>query len=57
MFDPILNRSFNPSYQDGFNPSWWKGDPIWSTAERQNIKTGSVYWPGSEVKINGVCLL
>lgn len=55
MYDPTMNLSFNPGLQDNYNPQWWHGDPIWVTAERQNVKSGIVYWPGSEVKINGVC--
>ncbi len=29
------------------------GDPIWLTAKRQGLKTATVYWVGSDVKING----
>lgn len=29
------------------------GDPIWLTAKRQGVKTATVYWVGSDVKING----
>lgn len=29
---------------------WWKaGEPIWVTAEKQGIISGTVMWPGSEV--------
>lgn len=33
---------------------WWLGEPIWVTAERQGVRTGTVSWPGSEAEINGV---
>lgn len=29
------------------------GDPIWLTAKRQGVKTATVYWVGSDVKIKG----
>jgi predicted AlkP superfamily pyrophosphatase or phosphodiesterase len=31
---------------------WWDGaEPIWVTAERAGIKTGTMFWPGSEAEI------
>jgi len=33
---------------------WWGGEPIWVTAERQGLRTGTVFWPGSEAAIQGV---
>ena len=35
------------------DPYFWGGEPIWNTAARQGVKTGVVYWPGSDVKIGG----
>ncbi|MEM6326927.1 MAG: ectonucleotide pyrophosphatase/phosphodiesterase [Bacteroidota bacterium] len=29
-------------------PEWWGGEPIWQTAERQGLRAGTVFWPGSE---------
>jgi hypothetical protein len=34
--------------------SWYGGEPIWVTAERQGVRTASVMWPGSEAAIEGV---
>jgi predicted AlkP superfamily pyrophosphatase or phosphodiesterase len=53
MWDPTFNASFNTAGQDNFNPRWWLADTFWVTTEKQNIKTGVVMWPGSEVKIGG----
>lgn len=37
------------------DPFWWnEAEPIWVTAERAGIRTGTVFWPGSEVAIRGV---
>jgi predicted AlkP superfamily pyrophosphatase or phosphodiesterase len=38
--------------QDRF---WWdEAEPVWVTAERLGIRTGTVFWPGSEAAIQGV---
>ena len=36
------------------NPCFYKGEPIWNTAERQGVKSASFFWVGSETKINGL---
>lgn len=34
---------------------WWdQAEPIWVTAERAGIVTGTMFWPGSEAPIQGV---
>ena len=33
---------------------WWGGEPIWVTAERQGVRVGAAFWPGSEAEIGGV---
>ncbi|MEX6632481.1 alkaline phosphatase family protein [Hyphococcus lacteus] len=33
---------------------WWGGEPIWVTAEKQGVKTGTMFWLGSEAEIRGV---
>lgn len=35
------------------DPRFWGGEPIWNTAARHGVKVGVVYWPGSDVKIQG----
>jgi predicted AlkP superfamily pyrophosphatase or phosphodiesterase len=33
---------------------WWTdGTPIWVTAERQGVRTGTMFWPGSEYELHG----
>ncbi len=32
---------------------WWGGEPIWATAEKQGVKTGTMFWLGSEAEIAG----
>ncbi|WP_375404469.1 ectonucleotide pyrophosphatase/phosphodiesterase [uncultured Sphingomonas sp.] len=34
---------------------WWDGaEPIWVTAERAGMRTGTMFWPGTEAAIGGV---
>jgi predicted AlkP superfamily pyrophosphatase or phosphodiesterase len=34
---------------------WWdQAEPIWVAAERAGIRTGTMFWPGSEAPIRGV---
>ena len=36
------------------NPAFYSGEPIWKTAEDQNIRSASYYWVGSEAPIGGM---
>lgn len=37
------------------NPAWWsEAEPIWVTASRQGRVSSTLFWPGSEVLINGI---
>jgi predicted AlkP superfamily pyrophosphatase or phosphodiesterase len=55
MFDAGLGEFFHynqpASARDG---RWWKGEPIWVTAEKQGLRSASYFWPGSEAEIGGV---
>lgn len=34
---------------------WWdQAEPIWTTAEKAGVRTGAMFWPGSETEIDGV---
>ena len=56
MEDPAMpgvtfRMSNTTAVRDG---RWWGGaEPIWVTAERAGIKTGTMFWPGSEAEIRG----
>lgn len=54
MVDPRLG-SFTldnrPAVGDG---RWWdQAEPIWVTADKQGLKTATMFWPGSEASIHG----
>jgi len=37
------------------DPFWWnQAEPIWITAEKQGIRSATMFWPGSEVELNGL---
>ncbi len=37
------------------DPFWWgDAEPAWTSAERAGIRTGTMFWPGSEVGHDGV---
>ena len=36
------------------DPFWWNGaEPIWVTAERERVRTATMFWPGSNVNWGG----
>lgn len=47
---------FGAASQDSMRDGrWWDGaEPVWVTAERQQLRTAVLYWPGSEAAIHGV---
>ena len=34
-----------------YDPYYYKGEPIWVTAQRQGVKCAVIYWVGSDIKI------
>ncbi|KAM4772040.1 bis(5'-adenosyl)-triphosphatase ENPP4 [Rhinophrynus dorsalis] len=51
MYDPVINRTFNPSVRS--DSVWWdEATPIWVTNQLQGHKSGSAMWPGSDVTIH-----
>ncbi|KAJ8112368.1 hypothetical protein OPT61_g5245 [Boeremia exigua] len=56
----VGNTFWDPEYQKEFyytdperslQPFWWGGEPLWVTAEKQNVRTAVHMWPGSEAHI------
>jgi predicted AlkP superfamily pyrophosphatase or phosphodiesterase len=34
---------------------WWdEAEPVWVTAEKNNVRTATMFWPGSEAPVQGV---
>uniref|UniRef100_A0A8C7Z1Q4 SMB domain-containing protein n=1 Tax=Oryzias sinensis TaxID=183150 RepID=A0A8C7Z1Q4_9TELE len=53
MYDPVFNATFSLSNSEKNNPDWYLGQPVWHTAKNQGLKSGTFFWPGSDVEING----
>lgn len=55
FYDPETNTTY--SMRDSAtrnNPYYYGGEPIWVTAEKQNVRSASFFWVGSEVPIKGI---
>lgn len=57
------NKFWDPERQARYSPddrptvadgSWYGGEPIWVTAEKQGLLSASYFWVGSEAAIDGV---
>ena len=54
FYDPATGESFGMKKpESNTNPRWWGGEPIWITAERQGVRSGCYFWPGSEAPHDG----
>jgi predicted AlkP superfamily pyrophosphatase or phosphodiesterase len=56
MRDTATKRTFAISQRAEATASmWWNAaTPLWVTAERSGMHSGTMFWPGSEVQIKGV---
>lgn len=50
-FDAVFRMSKAEEVRNG---RWWLGEPVWVTAEKQGVKTGTYFFPGSEAAIKGI---
>ncbi|KAM3603477.1 uncharacterized protein V6R79_023202 [Siganus canaliculatus] len=53
MYDVTRNAFFSLKTAEKLEPKWYQGEPVWLTAMRHKLKTGTFFWPGSDVAING----
>ena len=55
FFDPVRGAEFSYRRQDDAQDgSWWGGEPIWVTAEKQGMVSAAFFFPGTEADIGGV---
>lgn len=53
MVDPILGK-FSYKKSAELSGHWWDGgEPIWVTADKQGVRTATMFWPGSDAEIRG----
>ena len=55
MYDPAWDAWFRIGDPEAVTDArWWGGEPLWVTAERQDMKSATYFWVGSEAPIGGV---
>lgn len=56
MKDGGISEAFRLSSKSAVgNPAWWEdATPIWVSAQRNGLKTSTLFWPGTEAKIKGI---
>lgn len=59
----VSNRFFDPERKDTYaytdikkvtDGTWYRGEPIWVTAEKQGMVSACFFWPGSEAAIQNI---
>lgn len=55
VYDPELDETLHMRDDEAqASSSWWGGEPIWVSAEKQDLRAGTFFWVGSEATIDGV---
>jgi hypothetical protein len=54
FFDPATQLVYRNNDSTVRQSRWYGGEPIWVTAERNGVKAGVYFWPGSEALIGGM---
>jgi predicted AlkP superfamily pyrophosphatase or phosphodiesterase len=55
FYDPETRERYSLSNRRAVGDAkWYRGEPIWVTAERQGMVAACFFWPGSEAPIGGV---
>lgn len=54
MYDPEFDAYYSLADREAVQDArWYEGEPIWLTAEKQEIPAAPLFWPGSEAPIGG----
>ncbi|MEP6939738.1 MAG: ectonucleotide pyrophosphatase/phosphodiesterase [Rudaea sp.] len=54
MHDDKLNWFSLSNKEAGRDRRWWDGgEPLWVTADKQGLRTATMFWPGSEADTHG----
>ncbi|MBI4468078.1 MAG: alkaline phosphatase family protein [Acidobacteria bacterium] len=55
FYDPQRGATFTTRQRETIGDgSWYRGEPIWVSAEKQGMVTASFFWPGDEAAIAGI---
>lgn len=59
----VNNTMYDPEWEEWYrirdreaveDRKWYGGEPIWNTLEKQGVRTGTMFWVGSEADIQGM---
>lgn len=54
FWDPVKKVRYSMGNPETRNdPYFYGGEPIWITAQKQGVKTGNIYWVGSDIAVKG----
>ncbi len=51
FIDPGRKQTFSTGTDSSSDGSWYRGEPIWVTAEKQGMVAATCFWPGSDAAI------
>ncbi|HET7631362.1 MAG TPA: ectonucleotide pyrophosphatase/phosphodiesterase [Gemmatimonadaceae bacterium] len=54
FWDPARQQMYSISSAAEQDGSWYRGEPLWVTAERQGMVAASFFWPTSDAAIDGI---
>jgi alkaline phosphatase D len=55
FYDPWMNEEYVIRKREAVtNPDFYGGEPIWVTAEKQEVTSATFFWVGSEAPIQGI---
>lgn len=54
FWDPERRRWYDIRDSTVLDGSWYGGEPLWVTAEREGVRSAVFLWPGSEASIGGM---
>ncbi|MFW5974748.1 MAG: ectonucleotide pyrophosphatase/phosphodiesterase [Bacteroidota bacterium] len=55
FYDPVAGREYAILKRDAVKDgSFYGGEPVWVTAEKQGVKSATYFWVGSEAAVQGI---
>lgn len=55
FYDPVRQQSYVfKRKENSADGSWYQAEPLWVVAEKQGMRTASMFWPASDAEIQGV---
>jgi predicted AlkP superfamily pyrophosphatase or phosphodiesterase len=54
IVDSTWPERFTQNSRTARDQRWWGGEPIWVGARLQNLRSSTMFWPGSETPVGGI---